>query len=589
MNLMRTGSSEISTASPERHPSLPGKHHPLLIFLLLGGLIFLFSYSVYLSQHRIYQVDECQNFYMAKVLAAGQSSQFFTSSALFLFGPLSWVTQMHLESSEMYAIGRLIFLAVFWTNILLLASIVRNRVGTVGFLVALLSAATLAPLWDYGFEIRHDNLVLLGVLLMWWLVRVKQIGIVSYLVAGAITVALLFVAVKSVVYVVPLSGAILLFPPSGHKKSRWILGAAWAGGAILAFLLIRLCYASEGAWDSYLATFRGISKYSAVTAAAGKVNTTGRFAPWDTLARLLTQTPLLLAFTAAACIAVAVDLVRRRRAALTWDGALPEFLLVLGCFAGLMANPNPYAYNLVHIVPYAFVLAYPYAVQLWNLIRGQAGLVPVVTGVILFLHLSPFGMATSRHLDFLNTRQKTLMSLAENLTDPKTDQVYDATGMVLTRWSIHYYWYLHSLNAPLITTPGFRVRDMLAAKPAVVFIPSYRTDWLPEEDHRFIDQQYVPLADDFYILGKTLAPGGGSFEIVHAGRYCVVPARTGSSKTGTLDGIALSDKPVDLSVGIHRLETATNSSLAVVWVGPNLDGVPRLSPGDHDSLFVNWY
>lgn len=577
----------------------------MLLGLVVACLALLISYSVYLSRHRIYQVDECQNFYMAKILAAGQSSEFFTSSALFLFGPLSWISQMHLRSAEMYAMGRLVFLAVFWLNILLLASIARARVPSGRILVALLGAATLAPLWDYGFEIRHDNLVLLGVLTIWWLARVKQLGICSYLASGAITVILLFIAVKSVVYVVPLSGAILLFPPPGSKKSRWALGAAWFGGAVVAFFIVWLCYKSKGAWDAYLAIFRGISKYSAVKAASAATTdaaTSGRFAPWSTLGRLPSQTPLLLALAFAAGAAVLVDLFRHRRAALTWNGMLPEFLLVLGALAALIVNPTPFPYNLVHVVPYAFALAYPYGALLWERVRVQAGLSPVVAAIAIFLHFFPFGLATIRHLDFSNSRQKTLMTLAENLTDPKNDQVYDATGMVLTRWSIHYYWYLHSLNVRFITMPGFRVRDMLAARPAAVFIPSYRTDWLPKEDHAFIRSRYVPLANDFWVLGSVLPAGGGSFEIAHPGRYCVVPITsagtpesianspaTTHSVVGSLDGTPFSDKPIQLTVGTHHLETSSNSALEIVWVGPTLDSVPRLSPGDHDLLFVNWY
>lgn len=600
-----SGAAAVAAAASDRS-SNSTKPNGFLTALVLACLALLIGFSVYLSWHRIYQVDECQNFYMAKVLAAGQSSQFFTSSALFLFGPLSWISQMHIRSAEMYALGRLVFLAVFWLNILLLASIARARVPSGSILIALLGAATLAPLWDYGFEIRHDNLVLLGVLALWWLVRIKPMGIPSYLAAGAVTVVLLFIAVKAVVYVVPLSGAVLLFPPPGHKKSRLPLWAAWIGGALVAFFLVWLCYKSKGAWDGYLAMFRGISKYSAAKAAsAATANTTtsGRFAPWDTLARLLTQTPLLLALTFAACVAVLLDLFRRRRAALTWDGLLPEFLLVLGALAGLMANPTPFAYNLIHVVPYAFALAYPYGAMLWGRFRLLAGLAPVVAAVAIFLHFFPFGTSTIRHLYFPNSRQKTLMTLAEDLTDPKDDQVYDATGMVLTRWSIHYYWYLHSLNAPLITTPGFRVRDMLAAKPAAVFIPSYRTDWLPAEDHAFIRSRYVPLADDFWVLGSVLPAGGGSFEIVHPGRYCVVPATslgapesstnsaaaTNTSLAGSIDGTPLSGKPVELTVGTHHFESPGNSAPAIVWVGPTLDSVPQLGPGDHRLLFVNWY
>jgi hypothetical protein len=195
------------------------------------------------------------------------------------------------------------------------------------------------------------------------------------------------------------------------------------------------------------------------------------------------------------------------------------------------------------------------------------------------------------------------MRLAENLTDPVKDEVYDAIGMVLTRRTVHFHWYLHSLASALITKPGFRVRDMLATRPAPVFIPSYRTDWLPEADHDFIRERYVSLADDFKVLGSVLPRGGGAFETFHPGRYCVVPAdllpeqQTGTNTIsnsgdviiGTLDGLPLANKPVQLTVGMHRLETQGNRIPAIVWVGPILDTVPHLTPSSHRVLFVNWY
>ena len=54
----------------------------------------------------------------------------------------------------------------------------------------------------------------------------------------------------------------------------------------------------------------------------------------------------------------------------------------------------------------------------------------------------------------------------------------------------------------------------------------YRTDWLTEKDNKFIKQRYVPLADDFKVLGSVLPAGGGNFEIFHPGRYCIVPAES---------------------------------------------------------------
>ncbi len=327
------------------------------------------------------------------------------------------------------------------------------------------------------------------------------------------------------------------------------------------------------------------------------------------MARLLTQTPLLLAVLVAALSAQMGALVSRKRAALTWEGNLPEVMLVAGVLGALAVNPTPYPYNLLHVVPYAFILAFRYVSGIWDEIWSRVSLRPLVIATVIFAHFIPFGVATRRHFDFANLRQERLMNLAEDLTDPRSDPVYDGIGMVPTRSTIGFNWYLHSLNIQSFTTgPGPRVRDMLAARPAAVIIPSYRTDWLPKEDHAFIRKHYVPLADDFWVLGSILPAGGGTFEISHPGRYRIstvqgsdldgtyqndfagvfVPEQDGSL-AGTMDGKPLTQAPVELSIGTHRIECASNCQPAVVWMGPRLQRVHRIGPGDHRFLFVNWY
>lgn len=572
----------------------------LLTVILVTVLLALGACSFYFSLTRIYQVDECMNVYMARVLATGQASQFFTNASFFLLGPLSWITRYATNSVTVFDESRLLFLVVFWLNLCLMACIVGGRIGSLRWLTALLAAATLAPLWDYGFEIRHDNLVLCGVLLIWWTIRAKPMGLPSYALTGGITIALLFVAVKSVVYVVPLSCAVLVFPPPGHKQPHLKLIAAWIAGALLAAVTIRICYGTSGAWDTYLNVFRGVAKYSA---ASNSGESSARFWPWKVaLPRLLDQTPLLLALIVAACVTVAGQLIRKWKSSFTWDSNLPEALLVLGAFGDLMINPSPYPYNLVHFVPYAFLLAFRYAADVWQKIRTTPIVRPIVAGVVIFLYFGPFIAATERHLDFTNERQKALMTLAEQLTDPGRDPVYDGIGMVPTRQTIHYQWYIHSLNLNLLRTHGTEVHEILSARPAAVFIPSYRADWLPNQDRQFINSRYVPLANDFDVLGTVLPAGGGSFEIFHSGRYCVVPAAslggtTAANSTagindpviGSLDANAISNNPIELTTGTHRLQTSEKSELAVVWVGPTLDRVPSLAPRSHEYLFVNWY
>lgn len=583
---------------------MPMSRRVAWISLLLAMLVGLVWFSSRLAALRIYQVDECQNMYMAMVLATGQFQHFFTTGSLFLLGPLSWISRNAVRSADAFEMARLVFLGGFWLNIFLLALIAGGRAYSLKTLIAAVLAATLTPLWDYGFEIRHDNLVLTGVLLTWWAVRVRPLGVLSYALAGAIAICSLFLAVKSVVYVLPLSCLILLFPPPGFAMKRVKLALAWCVGAIVATTLVRIAYGRGGGWQIYLSIFHYLIHFSAGMKGGGS-----GFAPWPSLGRLLGQTPLLLGVGIAACFATVADIIRRRRQAFAWESNFPEFLLFLGALGALAINPTPYAYNLLHVVPYLFIFAFRYAAGIWEQIWAQPGLRPIVAGTMVFAHLVPFTVATHRHVDMLNWRQGQLMALAEDLTDPARDAVYDGIGMVLTRSTIHYRWYLHGLNIQtFLNGSGPRVCDMLAARPPAVVIPSYRTDWLSDADHDFIRQRYVPLADDFWVLGQKLPDGGGTFEVYHHGRYRIstlkgsdldetyplglkgiMTAEDPGTFQGTVDGVPLTNRPVELCEGPHRIECAADCQLAVVWMGPHLDRVHRIGPGDHRQLFVNWY
>src|ERR1043166_8018524 len=555
-----------------------------IISIVLGAVAAaigyaLFKCSLYLAATRIYQVDECQNVFVARILATGEAKNYFTAITLFL-APLVWLARDATQSADLFASARLVSLLIFWLNLMLIALATGERLMSRRWLIAFVGAATLAPLWDYGFEIRHDNLLLTGLLLTWCVVRVRPAGLPAYLAAGAIAVALQFTAFKAFVYTIPITIAILAFPPPGKSARRWKLALAWSSGALGIFLVVRFAYGAAGIWEVYRSGFKLV-----LAASTGE----GRFGPWTTLGRLLGQTPLLLAMVTAALVAVVVDLRRRGKIALTWDGSLPEVLLLFIAFSALVINPTPFPYNLVNLVPFAYLVAYRYAVTFASEVWQRPVLRPMIFTLLLFAHFTPFFIATRRHLDWPNHRQGTLMRLAEELTNPATDPVYDGIGMVPTRRSIHFNWYLHSFNIRSFRKgPGPRVRDMLAARPAAVIIQSYRTSWLPDEDHDFIRGRYVPLADDFWVLGKFLPPGGGEFEIYHPGRYHVAPkaesnlagtyddtlkamfeargkAPVALDFVATLDGLPLTNRTAELTVGTHRLETASDCTPTVVW------------------------
>jgi hypothetical protein len=567
--------------------------------LLLGMMGALLWFSLHLAGVRIYQVDECMEVFAASILKVGVDKG-AAGHVTLLQIVLSWVLPGSSCSVDLFASARLFMLLVFWFNWILIASATGARVISRRWLVALVGAATLVPLWDYGFEIRHDNLLLTGLLLMWYVVRFQRPTPQSYLILGAIAVGLEFVAFKACVYTLPLSVAVLVFPPPGRRQPRWKLILGWVAGALASFCVVYVAFRMAGLWDLY------VGGCTFLASASGNAS---RFAPWGTLARLLSQTPLLLALVISGLAAVVLDVIRRGKSALSWEGNLPEALLFLGAFTALLINPVPFPYNLLHLIPYGFLFAFRHASVLIEKSSNRSTWFPLIAAIIIFTHLIPFVAASSRHVNWPNFKQEKLMSLAESLTDPVKDPVYDAIGMVPTRPIVDTRAFLHSLNFKrFVDGPGPHVRDMLTARPAAVLIPSYRTDWLSSADHAFIRERYVPLADDFWVLGKVLPLGGGTFEIVHRGRYRISSLQ-GSDLMGTfpvgMDGLltpedegsltcAIDGKPssagvVELTVGKHRIETTADCQPAVVWIGPRIDRIHRLSQGDHRRLFYNWY
>ena len=561
----------------------------------------LVGLSGWLAGRRIYQVDECQNVYVARLLSSGRAESSFTSVSLYL-APLAWIGRGATTSVEVFSDARRFALGIFWLNVVLLAVATGERLWSWRGLAALVGAATLAPMWDYGFEVRHDNLLLTGLLSMWCVLRVFPRGTQSYVAAGAIAVALEFVAFKAFIYVLPLLVASLVWPPPPHQTNRAKLTAACLAGALVMFLVIRAGYGTAGWWDLYLRDLRGLSQTAAHAA---------RFGPLPALRRLCGQAPLLIVAVPAAVIWLREGARRYGVPALSWNGVLPEVLLLGVALIALSINPSPYPYNLVNVVPFAFLLAFRLLSTLSRQFSSHAKVPTAAWICVVVAHILPFVVATQRHAGMRNDRQRALMQASEDLTDSTADPVYDGIGMVPTRRSIGYHWFLHSLYLDRFrTVRDLRLSTMLSATPAAVIIPSYRTDWLPPDDHAFIRSRYIPLADDLWVLGGVLRPGGGTARIVHPGRYRLVrmeprgddlasvqealrqdrarlisPIRPGIA----VDGREVTDRVVELTTGAHEITCPTGCRPGYVWLGPRLADIPSISGGDHRALFVNWY
>ena len=550
----------------------------------VGFLGLLVIASVYLAVHRIYQVDEAQHLFTARILGNGASAQYANPAPLFLLGPLAHMARDAVSSVALFTEGRLVFVGIFWVNILLISLNLTKHLRTRSGMAALLAAATLAPLWDYGFEVRHDNLVLTGLLLAWWMVRREAIwGAAATFGIGFLAVLLQFTAFKAFLFFLPLSAALLLFPPPGWSGKRIHQIAGWMGGGLLAIALARMAYAVSGTWEVYLESLR---QGFAVSSQAE------RFPPWDTVMRLTRESPLVSGLALGGLIAWGNSFWVGWRKSLTWSGPLPELLMAMGVFGVLVLNPTPFPYNLVLVVPFFLLVLRIWWPALENAIEQGHSALPWVAGLIVVVHGLPFIAFTSRHFDWTNDRQQHLMKAAERLTDPATDPVYDGVGLLPTRNSIGYHWYLHSLNMKNFESGKWpSVLTMLEQHPAPVLIINYRTDWLPKQDRDYIAAHYVPLADDFWVLGGKLPAGGGEWTCLQAGRYVLRVNDRGVQRVPGLkvDGAEVGLEPMDLKVGIHHIESPPGSRAWAAWVGPREMVPPRLLPSDHRRLFVNWY
>ncbi|HET6329963.1 MAG TPA: hypothetical protein VFF76_04170 [Holophagaceae bacterium] len=536
---------------------------------------------------RIYQVDECQNVYVARILASGWSGHFYSSSELLHLLPLTWLAGRFQDSGSLYTASRLVMILVFWLNTLLTATACGIPWKDKKFIWVLLGAATLAPLWDYGFEIRHDNLVLLFLLLSWNLLRNPR-GPAWFLpfALGALAAIMQFATFKAFIYWVPLGAIVMVVPPLPLRGKRLRVFLLMLLGFLAAGLLVALAFKWSGQLSTFMEGIRMALSFSSDGAS--------RFGPWDTLARLIFQAPLLLGVGVAALVWNFSHFNSERQAPNVWGGVFPETLFLCVALLALLANPAPYPYNLVLLTPFAFILSVRWLVVACEGSTLSPTMTRLAIMVVLFTHMTPFVKSTLRHLDFSNDRQQLLMATAEALTDPARDCVYDASGLVASRKSAGYQWFLHSLIVNRIyegRLPG--LAQMLAQNPAPVVIPSYRFVWLRPEDVSFIQAHYLGLAGDFYVLGGALKGPNPTYECLRAGRYEVsvlAENHVGVRPAVQMDGQALNLPAVlSLPVGNHSFAFQADASLKITWLGPVLKQSPVLPPGDADRVFINWY
>lgn len=552
----------------------------LWTYLGLFFLMVLVYISWQLGQDRIIQVDEAQNAMQARLLATGKLHEFMFAAPFMLLGPMTWIARAAKSSAELFHSLRLLFTLLFWVNLLLMTKAAGVRLRSWPGLVLLLFACTIEPLWDYGFEIRHDNLLLACVLGLWLLVRPgEERSPWMAFWPGFLAAVSHFIAFKAFCFWIPLLLLHLWWTYVARRE--FLRTAGWLGlGMLLGFGL---------AWGLQLSSgiaFMGINQYKGL--AQVSVNTE-RFAPWATLSRMIYQAPLMVA---AGLVLLVRPLCRVRREG--WGFFLrdlecvPEWTFLCLCTLVLLVNPTPFPYNLVLLVPAIFIGAARAGLKLVPVLASRRYtwiLVPVLAG----LHFLPWLYWNARHFRMTNWRQVEVMRMAESLTDPAKHRVFDGSGLVPLRDPISRNWLLHTF-----TIQGFwngevkPLREQLAQVETPVFLTSYRTSWLPEEDWAFLRAHYRPLAMDMAVLGFVRNETAFTWEALATGRYELAVISPGGECRAWLDGQSVQPGILQLAKGPHAFRMEGCRASRLTWVGPSRKQEPMMNEASM-PLFVNWY
>src|SRR5512133_237289 len=84
------------------------------------ALIALLAFSEYLALNRIFQVDEFENVFTARLLATREARHFLVGAQVMLLGPMMWLAGHIDRAALLMRSERLLYLALFWVNLALI-------------------------------------------------------------------------------------------------------------------------------------------------------------------------------------------------------------------------------------------------------------------------------------------------------------------------------------------------------------------------------------------------------------------------------------------------------------------------------------
>ncbi|MCA9582381.1 MAG: hypothetical protein KC416_11345, partial [Myxococcales bacterium] len=291
---------------------------------------------------RQFQVDEFQNLTNISYLAALRTESWATTAAPWQIW-LGVLLRPWDDTASMALTVRVFFGVILAVNLLLITWAQPYFRSARGILAVLWIATLTDIFWRYGFEIRHDVLLLTGQLVLFGL-SYRVLGgrrpFAYFVLAGWIGGLMVSFTAKGALHaVLYLSLLLLAVNPQQLRKpwrGRLVPFVGILAGLAVATVLVAVTLWTAGALDQYLAWFSNPS------ALLGDRKT------FTALKWLHRPPPLTILFSFVGMYFGLRDLVAHRGQELT--RSILTSLFVLVAMAVLACNPTPFPYNFLLLV-----------------------------------------------------------------------------------------------------------------------------------------------------------------------------------------------------------------------------------------------
>ncbi|MEO8197488.1 MAG: hypothetical protein ABI689_12305 [Thermoanaerobaculia bacterium] len=475
----------------------------LIAFLIAAAIVLL----VLVSVNREFQVDEVEHIHTAYNLRDGR---LIYRDFVQVHPPLLYVLLYPFVDPDdpvsSYRLARVFSATVLLATIGLLAWCAHRLAGRRAATVAAGLALFQTTLIERGIEVRGDGLLALLVMaaLASELSPRPRAGVWRFAFQGLMLGLGLLVTLKA------------LFPLALFGL-HWLWTAARRRRLDAVLLPIAACFLPllvTVALTLHFGNLREFVQQSLLDAGSAGLGAKER-ATFSPLPYLIHEGRRNLAFFVIVLCAVAIELRALRSSGASTSERRFVLWLSAGLFASLWANPFPWPYVQVTVLPFLVVLAATAMVRFVDEHAGRMNVslvrwLPAIALLLVALTATPRLAAkslpaTSAQLDTLREVQR---------VSAPDDRFFDLAGLyfrpdaypVFAMSGDLFRWYTLGRFPP--------IPDTLRANEAVGIILNYRVSWLRPHERQFVRERFVHYTGNILLLGRNLvrAPVGVDFE-----------------------------------------------------------------------------